>query len=244
MDDRSLVRIPLLAPSPLARYRSSAQRRQELHDGLALVADGGTGPDYNYALVTGEMQAERLLKLAETFFKPGGYAVVVESDMATAVEEHLPEHGWEMVEEEPAMLLAPVPDPPAPLPGLDIRLVTTARQFDDFMARLPMLRRWVASLEAAQDPDVALFVGYVGGALVAAGRLACIDAVGEITSIETLETHRRRGIGTAMTWAAIAEAARRGCTAIMLTATEMGYPVYLRMGFRPICSYRTYLRSG
>jgi GNAT superfamily N-acetyltransferase len=244
MDDRALVRIPLLAPSPLARYRSNMERRQEMHDGLALVADGGTGPDYNYALVTGEMQAERLLELAETFFKPGGYAVVVESDWAPALEERLRESGWEMVEEEPAMLLAPVPDRLPALPGLDIELVTTQRGFGDFMALQPQLRRWVPSLEAALDPDVALFVGHVEGAPVAAGRLACIEGVGEITSIETLESHRRRGIGTAMTWAAIAEAVGRGCTAITLTATEMGYPVYLRMGFRPVCSYRTYLRSG
>jgi hypothetical protein len=26
-----------------------------------------------------------------------------------------------------------------------------------------------------------------------------------------------------------------------LTASEMGYPVYLRMGFVPVCRYRTYL---
>lgn len=243
MNDRSLVRVPFLAPSPLARYRSGAERRQEIHDGLALVADGGSGPDYNYALVTGEVPEARLRELAEAFFDPGGYAIVVESDVAPLVEERLLERGWEMVEEEPAMLLSPIPELPTPPSDLEIQIVTTQREFDDFMGMLPELRRWVPSLEAALDPDVALFVGYVDGRPVAAGRLACIEGVGEITSIETLEDFRRRGIGTAMTWATIAEARQRGCMAITLTATELGYPVYLRMGFRPICSYRTYLYS-
>ena len=39
--------------------------------------------------------------------------------------------------------------------------------------------------------------------------------------------------------AAIAEDARRGCITALLTATGMGYPIYLCLGFRPVCTYRT-----
>jgi GNAT superfamily N-acetyltransferase len=56
--------------------------------------------------------------------------------------------------------------------------------------------------------------------------------------------HRRHGFGAAMTWAAVNEGVRRGCTAMMLTTATMGYPVYLRMGFVPVCTYRTYLPPG
>ena len=31
-----------------------------------------------------------------------------------------------------------------------------------------------------------------------------------------------------------------GCRAFLLTATEMGYPVYVKMGFVPVCTLRTY----
>ncbi len=44
-----------------------------------------------------------------------------------------------------------------------------------------------------------------------------------------------------MTWAAICEGQRRGGQSIILTATGMGYPVYLRMGFQRVCAYRVYL---
>jgi hypothetical protein len=34
---------------------------------------------------------------------------------------------------------------------------------------------------------------------------------------------------------------RRGCTAVTLNATELGLPVYLKMGFVPVCTHRSYL---
>ena len=51
---------------------------------------------------------------------------------------------------------------------------------------------------------------------------------------------RRRGYGTALTWAAIAAARAMGARAALLGATPLGYPVYLKMGFTPICTMRTY----
>jgi hypothetical protein len=44
-----------------------------------------------------------------------------------------------------------------------------------------------------------------------------------------------------MTWAVLAEGAQRGCVSAILTATTMGYQVYVRMGFEPVAVYRTYL---
>ncbi len=41
--------------------------------------------------------------------------------------------------------------------------------------------------------------------------------------------------------AASAEDARRGCITALLTATGMGYPIDLRLGFRPVRTYRTSL---
>ena len=76
---------------------------------------------------------------------------------------------------------------------------------------------------------------------VATSRVSCLGAVGDLMGVVTDDAFRRRGIGTAMTWAAIDAARQRGCTAITLTATEMGLPVYQRMGFIHACTLRTYL---
>ena len=238
-DLRAVVRVPLLISSPLQKYRAKPGRHV-VFDDLVLTAMGGDGPDFNTMAVVGSIAPERAFALADTFFETG-YSVVVESEVAEPVEDALRVRGWDLDEEEPALVLAPIPAIPAAPPDLTVQLVTTEAAFAAFLAISHTVHRWVPSLRAATDPAVALFVGSIGAEAVATARLACYGDVGEITGVVTLPAHRRRGLGTAMTWAAVAEAARRGCTAITLSASEMGYPVYLRMGFVPVCRYRTYL---
>lgn len=239
LDLRSIVRTPLLVPSPLERYRPEPGRHA-VHDGLVLTASGRPGPDFNSAFAFGPVPPERFFALADAFFDATGYAILVESGSAQPVEDAIRAEGWRLDEEEPALALAPVPTSPPPI-GLTIRLVTTEAEFADFMAVSQTAYRWIPSLDAARDPAVALLVGYDGNAPVATSRIARHSEVGDINGVVTLPTHRRRGFGTAMTWAAVAEGARRGCTALTLTATAMGYPVYVRMGFVPVCIYRTYV---
>jgi len=243
IDLRSVVRTPLRVPSPLQRYRS-VPGRHTIHGDLILTAGGGPGPDFNIAFVLGPMTPESVFALADAFFDATGYAIVVESDTAQPIEKAIQSRGWQLDEEEPALGLAPIPAPPPSPTGLTIRPVTTDVEFADFMAVSGTGRRWIPSLAAALDPAVALFVGYNGGEPVATSRLTCCGTVGDINGVVTLPTHRRRGFGAAMTWAAITEGARRGCVAMTLTATAMGYPVYLRMGFVPVCTYRTYVPPG
>lgn len=240
LDPHSIVRAPLLTPSPLQHYRREPGRHAVYGD-LVLTAMGGPGPDFNSAFVLGPVPPERVFALADPFFAATEYAIVVESDAARPTEDAIRARGWQSDEEEPALALVPIPATPPPPAGLTIRRVTTEGEFADFMAVSETVHRWIPSLAAARDPAVALLVGYGGGEPVATARVACHGDVGDINGIVTLPQWRRRGFGTAMTWAVIAEGARRGCVAMTLTATAMGYPVYVRMGFVPVCTYRTYL---
>lgn len=242
-DNRSIVRAPLLIPNPLRLYRPVESRRQTISEHLLFISDGGTGPDFNWAVVTGPVTTGEFFDATAGFFDATGYAIIVESDAAPTLEEELAARGWTIDQEEPALVLAPIPQH-APSPSaLTIRLVTTEAEFEDYMTLVPGNRAWVPSLDAATDPQVALFVGYMDDEPVATARLTCFDTIGEINAVTTVEAQRRRGFGTAMTWAAIDEAAQRGCTAITLSASPMGYPVYLRMGFTPVCSYRVYVQQ-
>jgi GNAT superfamily N-acetyltransferase len=147
--------------------------------------------------------------------------------------------------EEPALVMTPLPAAvPPPPPGLDIRRVTDAAGLADFRVVSGTGTQWVPSLAAATDPGVGLFVGYAQEGPVATSRFTVQDGVADINGVVTVPEARRRGYGTALTWACIAEGRDRGCTAAELTASEMGYPVYLKMGFVPVCSFRTYLPSA
>jgi ribosomal protein S18 acetylase RimI-like enzyme len=238
---RTITRAPLLRPSPLVRHRG-ADRRED-HEHVALIATGGTGPDFNLVNVVGPEDPARVFAMADAFFgAPDRYCVVVESETAAPMERALQARGWLLDEDEPALVLTPVPDaiPPCP-PDLNIRRVTDELALAHFFAVSGLGQARVPSLAAALDPDVAVFVGYVDGEPAATSRLLCLGDVGEIVSVVTTPAVRRRGYGTAMTWAAVAAGKARGCTAMTLTASAMGYPVYVRMGFIPVCAYRTYV---
>ena len=240
-DLRAITRTPVRVASPLARYRAEPARH-EIDGDLYLTAMGGADPSFNFAAVVGPVAPARVFARAEAFFGDTTYSVVVESDTAQPTEDALRAAGWRLDEDEPALVLAPIPAViPTPPPGLTIQIVTTDAGLDDFYAVSETPRRWVPSLAAARDPAVALFVGYVAGEPVATSRLVRCEDVGDITSVVTAPAHRRQGFGTALTWAACAEGARRGCSAATLTASTMGYPVYRAMGFVPVCAYRTYL---
>jgi GNAT superfamily N-acetyltransferase len=100
------------------------------------------------------------------------------------------------------------------------------------------------TLAYALDSDIGLLVGYAEGQPVATAGMYRKGAVAEIGAVWTHPAFRRRGYGAALTWAALVEARMRGCTAAVLKATAMGYPLYLRMGFVEVCRMRVYAPPG
>jgi GNAT superfamily N-acetyltransferase len=240
---RGIVHTALMTPSPFAPYRPEPPRRA-VHDDVMLVAIGPPDAGFREALVVGPSAPERVFALAEEFFGVGArYSVTVEVEAAQPMEAALRATGWRLDEEEPALVLTPLPPTvPAPPPDLDIRPVTDAAGLADFRAVTGSGEGIIPSLAAALDPSVCLLVGYRDGRPVATARFNVQGgSVADINGVVTVAEERRRGYGTALTWAAVAEARARGCTAAELTATEMGYPVYLKMGFVPVCTYRTYV---
>lgn len=239
---RAIAHAPMLRPSPLWQYQDRERRRAE-HDGALFFSAGEQGAAFNVVFVHDVAPPPAaLLALADAFFAgDGGYSVLIESEAGRAMETELRARSWVLEEDEPALVLPRMPSAfPSPPAELEIRRVATRDGLRDFYAVTEMPPMRITSPGFVRDPDVGLFVGYVDGQPAASSRLYCYGDIAELTGIVTVPAFRRRGVGTAMTWAAIAAGAARGCTAVTLTATEMGYPVYLRMGFVPVCRLRVY----
>jgi GNAT superfamily N-acetyltransferase len=82
----------------------------------------------------------------------------------------------------------------------------------------------------------------VGDVAVAAG--IAFGSAGWIGGVGVAPDARRQGLGTAVTEALIAELRRAGCETMLLLASELGYPVYERIGFEPEGDYLVGHRSG
>lgn len=69
------------------------------------------------------------------------------------------------------------------------------------------------------------------------------DGGGEVQHVVTLPSVRRRGIGTALTVAALRTIAARGADTAVLTSSAAGLRIYHRLGFRRVGWVRRYLWS-
>jgi hypothetical protein len=242
-DLRAILHAAAQVPPPLFKYGPEPTRHR-LYPGVMLLASGPEGGAGEHAALLFEpVTPEQFFVWTTEFFgarQP--FSVTIDVGIAEPVEAALQRWGWQLAEEEPALVLARIPSTfPAAPPELAIVRVQDEPALAAFRSITRMLPATIPSLVAATDPAVALLVGYLDGEPVTTGRLSCLSTVAEVNSVTTKPGYERRGYGTAMTWAVLAEGAERGCVSAMLTATTMGYPVYMRMGFAPVAAYRTYL---
>ncbi len=231
----------LKTPSPLGQYQAERARRAVLGD-VVLLEAGTETARHHHAMVLGPVGWNELVERAREFYgAPRIDSVELAAEYAPGLEHALRDRVWKMTEEEPALVLEPAPETLPPPPSeLTIRRVRDDAGLEDFFSISRTGRRYVPSVEAVRDPNVGVLVGYVDGQAVATARLSGHGEVADIMGIVTRPEHRRRGYATAMTWAAVGAGRGMGCSAFLLTATEMGYPVYVKMGFVRVCTMRTY----
>jgi GNAT superfamily N-acetyltransferase len=138
----------------------------------------------------------------------------------------------------------------APIPGLAVDTLDALASLDDFRALLRVQRRafGLPDPEAVSEQDARwlrdglgaglAFMGRLGGAPVSTSMfLDPRDGLTELVGICTLEAHRRRGLGGALTHAALVAAFARGVTVAFLSAADArAGRVYEAAGFTPFGS--------
>ena len=176
------------------------------------------------------------------------HRVRLDTTLATAqVTAELAVHGlarqqWTM----PGMVLAPIPDaPPAPEPVTTRRVGPADR--DAYLrvaveSGLPESVARSAFLDPSLDnSNIALFVAFLEGRPVGSAMAYRSDRAGGIYAVGTVESARRRGVGSAVTWAAVEYIRQLGHNVAVLQSSPMGLSVYERMGFRTVVEYAVFI---
>jgi GNAT superfamily N-acetyltransferase len=147
----------------------------------------------------------------------------------------------------PGMALAPIPDG-APGPSdLEVRPIDDLAGFDDHIRTAARgfgldegLVRSFLDPRLLDEPGVRYYVGYVDGEPVATGVGIATGRTIGVYNIATVESARRRGYGAAMTVRAVLDGRAAGCDVAVLQASTMGLPIYERLGYRTVVSYRAF----
>jgi GNAT superfamily N-acetyltransferase len=133
-------------------------------------------------------------------------------------------------------------------PELEILRVTDAARIE--------AHRQVVTAGFGSDPSVALgtvcpdlldrprcvvYVGYADGDPVVSGLGWRTGRTLGVYSIATITSARRHGYGAAMTARVVADGLIAGCDVAALQASELGRPIYERLGFRTVVRYIAYV---
>jgi GNAT superfamily N-acetyltransferase len=84
------------------------------------------------------------------------------------------------------------------------------------------------------DRRIQLFAATKDDTLVGTALLCMNDELAWIGYVSVAKDHRRRGLGAQLAWQAAARAKDRGMHTVALHASDLGEPVYTRLGFKPV----------
>lgn len=222
-------------------------------DGVLVIFSGAPVPWLNIAFVTRRLDAPgEAIAAAVRYFDERGlpFIIRVRDGVDPDAERAAEEIGLPYSDTVPGMTLHPISEPPPLLAGLEIVTVEDERGLEDFITvnaeafgMPPGLLSQLLTMRFIGDRGWRSYVGTLDGQPVAASMLQIDDDIAGVYFVGTRNDFRKRGLGEALTWHAVREGAEAGCTVATLQASDMGKPVYERMGFRVVAGYRTFVRK-
>jgi GNAT superfamily N-acetyltransferase len=204
-----------------------------------LLIDSGTGMDrFNVGLIASDdaVVPRDALEVARSWYRrpSSGFQLHLRDDADSALIAAALGCGFEEVDREPAMSLSPLPPGEAGPEGFLVREAVTdadVRRYGQVDARQWHEVTLGIARTAASFPDFTLWLGELEGVAVATAMAVHTGDVVGIYNVQVRAEVRGRGLGRAVTLAAIRGGAARGATVASLQSSELGLPVYRRLGF-------------
>lgn len=233
-------------------FFGASQRGEAVETGaIHLSCCGLPARDFNKVRLKRTDDVPAALARGEAFFgeRELPWHVELRADQEAGAAPALEAAGFRRTALVPGMVLSPIRGGKREVPKLVIREVRDAEGLERFQhtafegfglpGRLGPLFLTPALMAL---PGVTLFLGELDGEPAATSLLLRTPGVAGVYWVATLAAHRGRGLGEALTWAAVRAGAEAGDPVASLQASEMGAPVYTRMGFETPLHYLRYAR--
>ena len=165
-------------------------------------------------------------------------------------EAALKKRGLRLYDEWPGMV-ARIEDLPEPdLGEATIEVVRTAAQSEEWTdvmcdafgvpAETAGFMREAHAWPHMHEAGLLYLLVRLAGEAVATGLLRSAAGAAGIYGITVRRRFQRSGLGTLATLVTVQEGARHGATVAILQATKEGFPVYAKLGFQAITSFRAW----
>ncbi|HEY0392017.1 MAG TPA: GNAT family N-acetyltransferase [Solirubrobacterales bacterium] len=199
--------------------------------------------------------AGELVARAQDFFGDRGREFSVWVRAGVAADQDLSDAvaaaGFQLVYEMPEMsLAAPVEELPLPS-GADLRQLSVPRQAEDYWkvaaASYASIGFPAEIFSGYSDhagllaENVAAFIAYLNGEPVSVAMTLVSHGVAGIYWVGSLEPARGRGLGRAVTAAAMNAGFELGAEIASLQASPMGKPIYEAMGYETVHAYQLFM---
>jgi len=179
---------------------------------------------WNGAHVTDPSGLDRLPDV-EAWFATRGmpWGLLVPAELAQPALKHVTDQ---------RVMLRALADLPA-VPDLDLRWDATERSATVQAAAFEDPYDTTLAFVAPKLVNAACGVvtAYDGELAVSTATLVVVDGVAAVFGVGTLPSHRRQGLGRAVTLAVLHEGVRRGADLAYLNPSDSGEPVYRALGF-------------
>lgn len=172
-------------------------------------------------------------------------------DSAEDTAALLRRHGGRQVASLPVMVrsLARPTGPQEAHAGLRVEQVRGAERLAELVGTYrtsmgvgPELQAGMVRIEARREDnaDIVRLAAVLEGKVVGTTVVIAAHGVAGIFLVHVAEAHRRRGVGAALTAAALQVGRERGMGAAALVASPAGEALYRQFGFTPVWAYRLF----
>jgi GNAT superfamily N-acetyltransferase len=232
---------------------------EERDDGTVHWSIGGSPVDYHNCVVRADLTDETAdqaiiesRELLRNYGVPGTWHVgpsMRPADLGVRLVAHgFHDDGPESGMAVDLRMLPDTVDAPASLQIERVRDVDTLAAWIDTLGQGfgegPAEAAWVGAMYAriglGDQSPCRHYLGFLDGIPVATASLFLGAGVAGVYFVMTLPQAQRKGIGAAITLSAFQDASGLGYQLGVLGASEQGYPVYQRLGFREYCTISLY----
>jgi GNAT superfamily N-acetyltransferase len=234
---------------------------EERHESHIRWTIGGSPIDYHNAVVKADLTQtslsvdaviEQVIQQLQAHHVPGSWHIgpsFLPADLGT----HLVAHGFEHAGGEPGMAvdLLTINEELAYPSTLSIERVrdsqqlqiwaeTLAQNFGEGEREANWVRDVYQTFGFGDDIPFRHYLGWLAGEPVGTTTLFLGAGVAGIYFVMTVPKARRKGIGAAITLAALRDARELGYRVGVLGSSQAGYPLYQRIGFKEYCQINIY----